>query len=306
MFCTMEENVPSFGTLENETTEKNKLPHPRIQDYKSRGKSDQQRRREELLERQKQKRRDMTEIAREIASGNDEHEEVIMSEAIPNQTSMEVVKLTKTERKKQAEERRVNFYKSQLMIPEFMTEIPTDLVGGWYCVPYPEQGQRCIVISATGITSSRTEDGKLLSRFSSGLPNGSTNVRGGGGRGSYCILDCVFHPETRIYFVLDMMAWKGNLYYDCPTDFRLYWMHTKLSETETKETSPFNEYRFIPLPYYECNASGITAVMQGPFIVNRQGLIFYNKETHYIIGSTPLVCALAIDLVIPTLSKLFT
>jgi len=168
-------------------------------------------------------------------------------------------------------------------------------------VPYPSSGKRCIVISNLGITTSRREDGVLINRFPSNLPNGSNTSKGV--RNNYCILDCIFQEATSTYFVLDIMTWKGYLFYDCSADFRFFWKVSKLEETNTRDITTQNPFRFIPLPYYECDSKGIKEALSGVFPIHREGLLFYSKQTHYTFGITPLVCALGVDLVISKLSQ---
>jgi hypothetical protein len=82
-------------------------------------------------------------------------------------------------------------------------------------------GKRCLVISAKGQTTSRMRNGAVLHRFSSGLPSGNTAKFSINNPNHYCILDCVFHESSLTYYVLDIQCWRGNLYYDCDTSFRL-------------------------------------------------------------------------------------
>eukprot|EP01118_Nematostelium_gracile_P006682 TRINITY_DN2150_c0_g1_i1.p1 TRINITY_DN2150_c0_g1~~TRINITY_DN2150_c0_g1_i1.p1 ORF type:complete len:206 (-),score=41.72 TRINITY_DN2150_c0_g1_i1:341-883(-) len=178
-------------------------------DYKARGKSDQQRRREELLQKQKTKRQDTLENMRKVVKESDE-EEIVEKNKIEHD-GMEIAKQSRSE------EKRIKFWSKQLMLPEMMQDIPEDLISGWLAVPFPAQSKRCIVVSSAGKTISRLDNGVILHTFSSNLPNGS---RGQMGTKNACILDCTFHEPTQTYFVLDIMLWNGNSYYECSTDFR--------------------------------------------------------------------------------------
>lgn len=54
---------------------------------------------------------------------------------------------------------------------------------------------------------------------------------GGGSRGSeYCILDCVYDEIKQIYYVLDLMCWKGQPLYDSDTEFRFFWLQAKVAD----------------------------------------------------------------------------
>lgn len=311
--------------LEEENKKKIIPSHERWDEYKSKGKSDQQRRREEFLKRQKEKRRELTEQIRKLAQEENSEKidepiskkkklsqvslESSSSFSFPNENiindSMELTKkkLSKEERKKQAEERRIQKFKNQLMLPEPLTDIPSDLVSGWFCLPFPSNSRRCIVISSNGMTTSRLIDGTTMNRFPTTLPNGSQATRES--KGNFCILDCAFHEESKTYFVLDIMAWKGCLYYDCATDFRLFWLHSKLSETNSQTISPNNPFRFVPLPFYECDRNGIVASLEGS--LPKDGLFFYNKQSNYIFGEepSPLLCSLPLHLVPQFLATVF-
>lgn len=216
-------SLPLIGnTGDASSTDEEK--HHRLSEYKAKGKSDQQRRREEQLQRQKNKRGNLAELARKLATEHVDEDAASAENRIqtpapqPTQATMEVVSISKEEREKQLEERRANFYRNQLMLPEYMQDVPSDLIGNWFVVPCPSTPQKCLVIASGGVTTSRLTTGVLLNKFSSNLPGGSRIQ--GGSRNSFTILDCIYHPDTQTYFVLDLMAWRGCLYYDCATDFR--------------------------------------------------------------------------------------
>jgi len=281
--------------LPADVTNTEDVEHHRLADYKAKGKPDQQRRREEQLQRQKHKRGNLADLARKLANDHIGDETNALDTPVVAQESMEVVRLSKEEREKQQEDRRAAFYRSQLMLPEYMQDVPSDLFGNWFVVPCPATPQKCLVIASGGVTTSRLASGILLNKFSSNLPGGSRAQ--GGPKNSFTILDCIYHPDTQTYFVLDLMAWRGCLYYDCATDFRIFWMNSKLSEVTCHTVSTDNPFRFVPLPFYECDFDGLRAAVEGPFPVAREGLFFYNKQTQYTFGTTPLLCYLSIDVV---------
>jgi len=175
-------------------------------------------------------------------------------------------------------------YMDQLLLPEPLVDIPSDLEVNWYAVPVPH-GTRCLVISSRGGTISRRQNGSILDRFTSDLPSGSNKSRG-----DYCILDCIFHESSSTYFVLDILCWKGYSLYNCSTDFRFYWKITKLEETTVSVQSPRNPYKFVPLHFHACDAHGLRAALEGD--PQCAQVIFYSKETDYTLGFTPLVFAL--------------
>ncbi|KAF9149244.1 hypothetical protein BG015_008968 [Linnemannia schmuckeri] len=124
-----------------------------------------------------------------------------------------------------------NPFRDQMMMPEPMTDIPTDLDTSYYIVPLPI-GHRCFVISADGKTTARLPSGQLLvAAFESCLPAGSNQYRGNR-RSDYCILDCVYSSVTRTFWTIDIMCWRGHPVYECETEFRFWWLRGKLAEIE--------------------------------------------------------------------------
>ncbi len=138
--------------------------------------------------------------------------------------------------------------------------------------------------------------------------------------------------------MLDINCWKGNLYYDCDTGFRYmcvcvcvvklcvaffhvamlnltvthftlqcrnYWLHSKLSEClKLDQRSAFNEYSFVPLPYFDCSAEGIQQALNSTVPQEKGSMLFYHKESIYTFGLTPLVLHLAVGHVSELLAKL--
>jgi len=105
---------------------------------------------------------------------------------------------------------------------------------------------------------------------------------------------CVFYEQNSTYYILDMLCWKGYSLYDCETDFRFYWKLTKLDEVDVKQESERNPFKFLPLPYNECTKEGFSQCVSTTFPFVVEILFFYNKETHYTLGATPLLCSLEI------------
>ncbi len=157
----------------------------------------------------------------------------------------------------------------------------------WYVIPRPE-GTRVLVISANGSTISRRESGVTLENFKSLLPNGSPKTRGGD---LFCILDCIYRESTETYYVLDLMAWKGTLFYDCTTEFRLFWLHSKLQEDceSLGVVTSSNTRRIVPLPVFDSSLEGLQSAYTGIFEFPKDGLYFYNRAARYVCGINPLV-----------------
>ncbi|KAF0709675.1 Aste57867_5795 [Aphanomyces stellatus] len=251
------------------------------------------------MERQKQARRDMTMHVRSLALPSVENELEDLTAAMDGtdmdiSTSAAASKSRKKTREDRVKSRRDHF-SNQLMHPEWMVDVPSDLNGtkkggangeGWYVLPRPD-GKRCLVVSSSGTTIARTSSGSILKKFPSSLPCGSrkTNI----GQDQYCVLDCIFHEADDTFYVLDVMCWKGYLLYDCTAEFRFYWLHDKLSETTVDKVSAANPCRFQPIPYYECDVQGLQMAYDMTFPFTKDGLLFYCKAGLYTVGLSPLV-----------------
>lgn len=205
-------------------------------------------RRQVTLALQRQARRDLTAHARKLAGGGEDGD----TSQSEDEDAMEIVsrgsaskRCTREERVKRRRER----FCRQLMVPEWMVDIPRDLNGsgsalgeGWYVLPRPE-GKRCLVVASGGRTIARIQSGSVLRKFPSSLPGGSHKTNRG--NDAYCILDCIFQEQNATFYVLDVMCWKSYLLYNCTTEFRWYWARDKLAEGATDVVAPANPYRFL-------------------------------------------------------------
>ncbi|XP_060611721.2 snurportin-1 [Anolis sagrei] len=255
-------------------------PHPRLAQYKSKYSSlEQTERRRRLLELQKSKRLDYINHARRLAeddwTGMDEEEE--KEKAEDEKEDMEV-ELTKKLPKR---------YANQLMLSEWLIDVPQDLVQDWILVVCP-MGKRALIVASKGSTAAYTKSGFCVNRFPSLLPGG--NRRNSATGKDYTILDCIFNEAKQTYYILDVMCWRGHPVYDCPTDFRFYWLHSKMQEEEgLAEKSRLNPFKFVGLQSYSCAPDSLRDVLSTDFPFEVDGLLFYHKESHYNPGSTPLV-----------------
>jgi snurportin-1 len=195
-------------------------------------------------------------------------------------------------RRRQRRRPAVDLYVSELMVPEWMIGVPDDLATQWYVVPRP-QGKRCLVVANAGMVTARIRNGSQLERFTSHIPGGGRSS--GQSSGHYTILDCILHkgPEgsdsrSWTYYVVDCMCWNGHAVYDCATEFRLFWLQSKLSEVGADVLSRGNKRRFLPLPCFPATPDGIAAAYGEQFGFVKDCLLFLNRETEYQAGVTPL------------------
>ncbi|KAK0586826.1 hypothetical protein LWI29_012924 [Acer saccharum] len=277
-------------------------PHDLRRPFKRPAISDQQRRRELSLLRQTQHRRDAQLQARCLASSvltlqsrtsepvsDVEIELVPEPESLPEQESGALTKdldVRQASRLKGAEARK--WFAEQLMLPEWMIDVPDRLSHDWYVFARPA-GKRCIVVSSNGTTVSRLRNGSILHHFPSALPCGAKTRDVSGSAQSYCILDCIFHESDQTYYVIDMVCWRGYSLYDCTAEFRFFWLNSKLEETGAcGPPSHYHKFRFSPISIYNCDQSGLLASYTGAVPYVKDGLLFYNKHAHYQTGNTPL------------------
>ena len=184
--------------------------------------------------------------------------------------------------------KRTNPYRNQLMLSEWLVDVPEDFEENWMFVVCPI-GKRCLVIACKGTTSAYSRSGQLINNFPSLLPGGCSRTHRLSSR-DYCILDCIYHEVTRTFYILDIMCWLGHPVYDSDTEFRIYWKETKLREEGAAVTkySRVNPLTFQNLSYLPCTREKLGEVLGAKWPLEVDGLLFIHKEAHYTVGCTPL------------------
>ena len=176
------------------------------------------------------------------------------------------------------------------MQPEWMVAPPGDLQHAWYVAARPE-GRRCLVVASRGSTLVRDKRGAVVLKAPTALPNGSQATQEGSE--SFSILDCILDEAAKTFHVMDLMCWRGYLLYDCDTEFRQFWVQTKLAECAAgvagaEAEAAGWEYAFAPVGYFEASSAGILQAYQAPAPYAKNGLFFAHREAHYQLGLTPL------------------
>ncbi|GAB6019023.1 hypothetical protein CHUAL_013996 [Chamberlinius hualienensis] len=184
------------------------------------------------------------------------------------------------------------FYRNQLMMSEWFIEIPNDLASEWLFVMCPV-GKRCLVVASKGKTIAYTKSGYRVNTFPSNLPGGNRHHHQNFSSGHYTILDCIFNIDSKAFYILDVLCWKGHPVIDSETEFRFYWLLSKMAEhPELEEASKENSYRFLPLQSYACSNDNLSKVLASVLQfdpVPLDGVLFYHKRSHYLHGISPLV-----------------
>ncbi|WAQ99911.1 SPN1-like protein [Mya arenaria] len=159
----------------------------------------------------------------------------------------------------------------ELMLSEWLVEVPQNFEKEWMM----------------GTTTAYGRNGYRVNSFPSHLPGG--NRRQKDNYKDNAILDCIYHEVEKTFYVLDIMNWKNHPVYDSDTDFRFFWMMSKLQEVpELGEISKLNPYKFIPLQYHDCQKETLTKVFESA-TQQFDGCLFYHRQAHYTFGRSPLV-----------------
>ncbi|XP_061629405.1 snurportin-1 [Phyllopteryx taeniolatus] len=271
-------------------------PHPRLSQYKSKySVLEQSERRRRFLELQKIKRLNYVDHVRCLANGDWTGADSDGEQDMEEQQQEDEEQKRKREQDGKAEEEGMEIerrklpkhYANQLMLSEWLVDVPAELDSDWLMVVCPV-GKRSLIIASKGSTAAYTKSGYCVNRFPSLLPGGNRHNSAMGK--DYTILDCIYSEVDRTFYILDIMCWRGHPVYDCPTDFRFYWLQSKVQETDgLAEIAKRNPFRFVSLQSTECTATSIHKALAAEYSFNVDGLLFYHRQTHYTPGSTPLV-----------------
>ncbi|XP_074693949.1 snurportin-1 isoform X4 [Strix aluco] len=184
-------------------------PHPRLAAYKARGGPGQAERRQRLLRLQRERRLDYVNHARRLAEDDwagveSEGEDKDKEGEDEEEEEMDVDAGKKLPKR----------YANQLMLSEWLVDVPLDLEQEWVVVVCPV-GKRALVVASRGTTAAYTKSGFCVNRFPSLLPGG--NRHNSTSEKVYCILDCIYNEAKQTYYILDVMCWRGHPVYDCQT-----------------------------------------------------------------------------------------
>jgi snurportin-1 len=194
-------------------------------------------------------------------------------------------------------------WEGQLMLPEWLIDVPSDLGPAWLALPRPE-GPRCLLVAGGGTTAARDRAGVLLERLRSGLPGGGAPGPARAGAGA--VLDAVWHAPTATYYALDVLSWRGQDLGGCTAEFRLHWLRARLAELAAEQGGASDggvaawtvggggaprARRVEPLPAYDATPAGLAAAHSAPAPFIRDGLYLLHRCAHYAPGATPLALA---------------
>ncbi|CAG5957645.1 unnamed protein product [Menidia menidia] len=292
-------------------------PHPRLAQYKSKySVLEQSERRRRFLDLQKtarlyppfandSKRLNYVNHARRLADGDWTGADSDGEEDMEKQDEGEGQKDVNAEEEGMEIERRKlpRHYANQLMLSEWLVDVPSELDTDWLMVVCPV-GKRSLIVASKGSTAAYTKSGYCVNRFPSLLPGGNRHNSAMGK--DYTILDCIYSEVNRTFYILDVMCWRGHPVYDCPTEFRFFWLQSKVQETdglsEIAKRNPvgiriarplfyprMHHFQFVSLQSSDCTAESIRNALAAEYSFSVDGLLFYHRQTHYTPGTTPLV-----------------
>lgn len=184
-----------------------------------------------------------------------------------------------------------NIENIHLQLSEWFKETPENF-DDWLLVPCPI-GQRCLVVAQKGKTKMYSKTKRCRMTCLSLLPGGGLI----GSDKDHCILDCIYYQEKDTFYVLDALHFSIPLV-DCDAEFRFFWLKSKFIELEDLEdkykSADVKSFQLID-NYDISNESRLSTVLQRyPLWQNNQpkldGFLFYHKKSHYVFGTTPLVC----------------
>ncbi|XP_063995196.1 snurportin-1 [Diachasmimorpha longicaudata] len=198
-----------------------------------------------------------------------------------NQDPMDVEKVRYPSRKHTNKQ-----YANKLMMSEWMVDVPEDLVEKWWMVPCP-RGRRNLLVARKGKTEVYSRRGEKLAEFQSALPGGHADEM----NRNCTLLDCIWVPKHKIYYVLDVLAWSTQPLLNCDAEFRRFWLQSQLHENEDLKLqgTKRNQFPILALPSVSCDNNLSEFLSNLPPLPFLDGLLFYHKEGYYMHGFTPLV-----------------
>ncbi|XP_076444072.1 uncharacterized protein LOC143282349 [Babylonia areolata] len=168
----------------------------------------------------------------------------------------------------------------------------------WMCSVCPE-GTRRLVVASHKSTRVHSWSGKFLEEHESHLPGGSRSSISAVNEENDCtILDCMYLKEIQMYYVLDMLYWKGRSFYQVEARDRITTLHEKMNGIPTlgkiMQTNT-RRFRLVPLSYTSDKESVCAAIASTQFAIS--GLMLCHKRSLYMRGVTPVALWVPVYLV---------
>ncbi|KAF6198689.1 hypothetical protein GE061_008441, partial [Apolygus lucorum] len=177
-------------------------------------------------------------------------------------------------------------YKNWLMLSYWLVDVPEDFSSEWYYTMCPE-GKRSIVVASKGSTIAFSRRGAFMMKFPSALPGGNPDSFT-----AYTVIDCIFNFTTQTYYILDVLIW-GIPLTNCSAELRFFWLSNKVAEyPELRDVSHKNRHKFSLLRHDLVDNLSLSMTIHPVFddnVPQVDGILFYQKESLYTGGKSPLV-----------------
>ncbi|XP_012942283.1 snurportin-1 [Aplysia californica] len=176
----------------------------------------------------------------------------------------------------------------------FMENIPENFADEWLFVVCPP-GKRRLLVAAKDFTETYNSAGAPELKFRSCLPNGSHKLCDVHKIDDLTILDTVYSPEKKRFFIVDLLHWRHYPYYDTEAEFRFFVLPSKYSELDRPtEIDDDNEHPLELLEKYPCTLEKIEEVLKSTTF-KVEGLLFIKKDSLYVTKDSEEVLWLKLD-----------
>ncbi|XP_076464957.1 uncharacterized protein LOC143296870 [Babylonia areolata] len=185
-----------------------------------------------------------------------------------------------------------NCFQNQIMMPTVVDRkehMPANLSEEWLGMLCP-QADRVLVIASHKSTRVYDLEGTWICEHDTHLPGGSpSDVSKVEDEGQCTILDCLYNDEHELYYVVDMMCWKGQSFYKFETGIRIQTLEENMKALPSiRHISQSNPFRFRTLPTLEGNPKNVLATVLKDTKFEITGLLFYHKRALYLPGLSPV------------------
>ncbi|CAD5212453.1 unnamed protein product [Bursaphelenchus okinawaensis] len=250
--------------------------HSRYMMYKNFGtlQENQRKRRNDVIQRQREARMKKMEEARTTAEPVEEEQD----EDTDGFMEVDRRRRTKSQSEDGDKRHRAKFHrndmKGRLMYSEWLIDIPEDISENWLALPAPA-GKRVLVLAEHQYTFIYDKKGSQLSRFKSTLNN----------RSQTSLIDGILTRNT--IYVIDYLTTNDLPLEECEYDCRRMMGSSFLRENGVFNNS-FGQFKFVELPAVKASKEELTKLMAQTYDYELDGILFYYTKCHYYSGQTPL------------------
>ncbi|CAL1526429.1 unnamed protein product [Lymnaea stagnalis] len=163
----------------------------------------------------------------------------------------------------------------------YMEKAPENLEQDWLFIICPS-GKRRIIVAANDITQTYKDGGATDLKFKSCLPSGNPGLAEIHKYDDLTILDSLYCPDKKCFYIIDMLHWKHYPYYETEAEFRFFCLPDKFSELKSpSEVSANNEYPLELLEKHPYSQSKLESALKSAGH-KVEGVLFINKSSQYV------------------------